>query len=455
MAKFLEINLFNRYSKKGIGQAKPLKDLTRILTVEEILSEEKRALLLEQIGSACSLEKSRFDSLCLSIIHNLVNHVQNLPETSNSYYSQQGGLLDYALNRTEAALNLFKKFVLLEEETDYSEEQRLWQYALFSAALLQGIGKLQIDYLVELYDNNGQFLKLWNPLLEDLASIGSCYNYSFQKENDNDLRKRLNILLARTLMPTSGFSWIVSNTQVLAVWLALLNEDLYSAGTLGAILIRADAIAIQRYLNQLNFKLASNKNNRYGRTGTFTGGVPESISELEQQIGTQFVQWLTKSLESGIIMINKAPLYMVPGGLLMCPDIFKWFVREHPEYKNWQAAQNAFLSLKLHEVGPDGSTLARFEQNNTKQMQSGIVFSHYAVALPASVQFYNLNTGKTSTISDIEVIHSAQFSSNFTAPQQTNVTNSLEVLNTAGQWQQATVSKTPEQKLNPGLTSRG
>ncbi|MGQ3889661.1 conjugal transfer nickase/helicase domain-containing protein [Legionella sp. CNM-1927-20] len=447
--------MFHRYSKKGTGQAKPLKDLTRILTVEEVLSDEKRALLLEQIRTTCALEKSRFDSLCLSIIHNLVNHAQNLPETSNSYYSQPGGLLDYALNRTEAALNLFKKFVLLEENADYSEEQRLWQYALFSAALLQGIGKLQIDYLVELYDNNGQFLKLWNPLLENLVSIGSHYNYSFQKEGDIDLRRRLNILLARTLMPTSGFSWIVSNTQVLAVWLALLNEDPYSAGTLGAILIRADAIALQRYLNQLNFKPSSNKHNRYGRAGTFTGFVPESISELEQQIGIQFIQWLTKSLESRVIMINKAPLFMVPGGLLMSPEIFKWFVREHPEYKNWQAAQNGFLSLKLHQVGPDGNPIARFEQTNTKQMQSGIIFSHYAVALPASVQFYNLNTGKTATLSDIETIHLSQFSSNFTAPQQTNVTTSLEVLNAAGQWQQANILKTPDSKLNSGLTSRG
>ena len=43
-------------------------------------------------------------------------------------------------------------------------------------------------------------------------------------------------------MPVSGFAWIASNPQVLAVWLALLNEDQRSAGTLGAILIRADAI---------------------------------------------------------------------------------------------------------------------------------------------------------------------------------------------------------------------
>ncbi|WP_423202363.1 conjugal transfer nickase/helicase domain-containing protein [Legionella beliardensis] len=445
--------MFHRYSKKGKGQSKPLKDLTRILPAEDILAEEKRAVLLQELRIACSLEKARFDSLCLSIIHNLINHVQTLPETSNSYYSQAGGLLDYALNRTETALNLFKKFVLLEENSDYSEEQRLWQYALFSAALLQGIGKLQIDYLVELYDNNGQFLKLWNPLLESLVSVGSHYSYSFQKETDIDLRRRLNILLARSLMPTSGFTWIVSDAQVLAVWLALLNEDPHTAGTLGAILIRADAIAIQRYLNQLNLKFANTKTNRYGRASTFTGTVPESVNDIEQQMGIQFIQWLTKSLESRIIMINKAPLFTVPGGLLMSPEIFKWFVREHPEYKNWQAVQNGFLSLKLHQVGSDGNVISRFEQSNTQQMHSGVVFGNYAIALPTTVQLHNPKTGKSDTISDIELIHLAHFSSHLTPPHQKTTTNSLEVLNATGQWQKKDPNLNPN--LNPGMTNNG
>ncbi|WP_419421119.1 TraI domain-containing protein [Legionella sp. D16C41] len=446
--------MFHRNGKKGSGQ-KPLKDLIRIMSAEEILAEEKRASLLQQIRTTCSLEQARFDSLCLSIIQNLINYVQVLPEASNTYYSQLGGLLDYALNRTESALNLFKNFVLLEDDANYSEEQRLWQYALYSAALLQGIGKIQIDYQVELYDNNGQFLKLWNPLLENLVSVGSHYSYNFQKEANIDLRRRLNILLARALMPNSGFTWIASDSQVLAVWLALLNEDPYSAGTLGAILIRADAIALQRYLNQLNFKLNSNRNNRYGRAGTFAGFVPESVSEIEQQIGVQFIQWLGKSLESRIIMINKAPLFMVPGGLLMSPEIFKWFVREHPEYKNWQAARNGFLSLKLHQIGPDGNIEARFEQNKTKQMHSGVVFSGYAIALPNSVSVHNLNTGKVATWSAIELIHSAQSSSHFTALEKPNLTTSLQVLNKSGQWQINTATEQPDPKLNSGITSRG
>ena len=233
--------MFTRHDKKGkLSQAKPLKDLTRITPASLLLGEEKREALMGQIRELCALEEVSFDSLCLSLIHNFINHCQNLPE-STSYYSQLGGVLDHALHRTEAALSLFQQFLVLDAEAELSEEQKLWQYALLSAAVLQGAGKLFVDYIVGLYDNNGQFLKTWNPLLENFTTVGSYFSYEFQEEADEEFRRRLNLLIARLLMPASGFAWISSNPKVLAIWLALLNEDTYAAGTLGAILVRADA----------------------------------------------------------------------------------------------------------------------------------------------------------------------------------------------------------------------
>ena len=35
-------------------------------------------------------------------------------------------------------------------------------------------------------------------------------------------------------------------------------------------------------------------------------------------MGVEFIQWMIKSLDEGRIMINKAPLFMVPAGMLMC-----------------------------------------------------------------------------------------------------------------------------------------
>ncbi|QMT58717.1 TraI domain-containing protein [Legionella sp. PC997] len=432
----MEMALFHRQrQRKGSlsSQGKSLKDLTRIVNANLLLSEDRRQILLKKIRMLSALETARYDSLCAILIDNIVHYCQNLPETANSYYSQQGGLVDHALNRTEAALSLFQEFMIQDQPELLSEEQKLWQYALFSAALLQGIGKLFVDYRVSFYDTNGQFLKEWNPLLESMTTTGIYYFYEFEKEPEIEFRRRLNLLLARTIMPGSGFAWIASNSEVLAVWLALLNEDERSAGTLGAILIRAEAIAIQRYLLEFMTRgiAAAYGSGRY-RAGTFSGGQPETLLEKEQALGMEFIQWMIKSLDSGRIMINKAPLFMVPGGLLMCAEMFQLFVREHPEYKNWQAAQNGFLSLSLHNRAADGGVLSRFDIKG--KMESGVVFSKYALALPESVKVVNPITGKVESMSATELIHKAQFSSQLTQQQNIGLANSLQKLDATGKW---------------------
>lgn len=432
----MEMALFHRERKNSLSmQRKSLKDLTRIVSAGHFLAEDKRPILLRKVRDFTNLDAPRYEELCTVLIEHLVQYYQNLPETANSYYSQPGGLVDHALNRTEAALSLFQEFMVPEHPEALSEEQKLWQYALYSAAILQGIGKLFVDFHINLFDANGQLLKEWNPLLESLGKVGQHYTYEFQKEPEIEFRRRINLLLAKSLMPASGFSWIASNKEVLAVWLALINEDEGSAGTLGAILIRADAIAIQRYFNEFMLRSAAFEPGRYGRAGTFAGGVPESLLDKEQAAGLEFIQWLTKSLDEGRIMVNKAPLLMVPGGMLMCQEMFQLFVREHPEYKNWQAIQKGFLALGLYAHGADGSPISRFEQTQNNQMQTGVVFSKYAIVLPASVTVHNANTGKAELISAMELISRSKDSSHLLQQNQVVIPSALQKLNSAGQWQ--------------------
>ncbi len=434
-------------------RSKRLQDLLPINSASQLLSEEKRNALLLRIKKECSLPEAQYESLCLKLIHDFAAYCQTLPETSNNYYSQSGGLIDYALHRTEAALDLFRHYVIQDEHKEFSEEQRLWQYALFSAALMQGIGKLKCEYLIDLYDSQGHLLKPWNPLLEDLMSQGSHFSYELQKEANVSTRCLLNILLARRLMPESGFAWIASNSQVLAVWLALLNEDNYESGTLGAILIRADAIAIQRYFYEFWLLKAHAFRSRFGQIGTFVDSVPESLDEIEQQLGVQFLQWLTTALEGGKLELNKPPLFMVPGGLLMSAEVFKLFVREHPQYKNWQAIQNGFLSLGLHSLGPDGTVISRFEQVNQEKMNSGIVFSKFAIALPETVQLHNMANKTSVSISAMELLHLAKFTNYFSAESGKNV-SPLSHLTVSGDWQTPAAVKN-QSGLAPGSKPGG
>jgi integrating conjugative element relaxase (TIGR03760 family) len=426
--------LFHNQGKIPAASHKELlKDLTRTMPGQALLTNGKRPAVLSEIEALCALEETRYTSLCGNLMSNLANYFQDLPETTNSFYAEAGGLLDHALYRTESAMLLFKQFLVLDAAAMLSEEQKLWQYALYSAALLQGVGKLYVDYSINVFDGSGHMLTLWNPLTSSLATSGSYYNYTFHKDMDIDFRRRVNLLLAQKIIPASGFAWIASNAKVLAVWLALLQDDLRSAGTLGAILIRADALAIQRYYTEFLIKNAAIRNARQRQAGPFHAELPETLAEKEQILGLAFIQWLQQALADGRIILNQAPVFMVPGGMLMSVETYKLFVRENPEYKNWEAVQKSFLSLGLH-AKEQTNGMARFEQTHTQKMHSGDVFVDYAITLPNTMKVHTIATGQTTTLTAVELVYVAQFYAQFTQIQSSLNAAPLQHLSSDGIW---------------------
>lgn len=425
--------MFHRDSKPKIRlNAKRLKDLNEVLSPKRLLDNDKRQELINNIKSSSGFSDSQFTSLVQTLLHNYVNYCQSLPETSNAFYTDECGLLDHALNRTEAALSLFSEYVV-DDGSGFSEIQKLWCYVLLSAGILQGVGKLILEFNVNLYDFHGKKLHKWNPLLESLVKVGSYFDYEFENAENDKFRKRLNLLMAKTIMPKDGYEWIASDKEVLANWLALLNEDYDEAGTLGAILIRADAIALQRYFNKFLVRINSSRG-KLQRIKAFVEKTPEALADKEKIIGSEFINWLMNQLESRKIYLNKAPLYMVPGGLIMSTEMFKWFVREHPEYKSWQAIQKALLSLELHQENPDGSAISRFEQSKNHQIVSGVVLKDYAVALPEKVEVYDPNSGTHQELTPVEVIHKAQVNSDFSNRYQSQVAPTVSMLQANGRW---------------------
>lgn len=114
--------MFHAYDRKTKSpHSKPLKDLTAIVSPEHLLAEPKRKELVQKLLENSAFEPTRFESLCGHLIHHFIHYAQTLPETSNSYYSQSAGLVDHALNRTEAAISLFKDYVLQDNQAELSE----------------------------------------------------------------------------------------------------------------------------------------------------------------------------------------------------------------------------------------------------------------------------------------------------------------------------------------------
>lgn len=396
---------------------------------------DKRNDMRLQIKSMIMLDEPAYTNLCLPLLNRFALYCQQLPDSSNTYYTQLGGLLDYALNRTEAALALFSQFVLLDDNQQWSEEQKLWQYALFSAALLQGIGKLYLDYKIDTYDTKSSFLKAWNPLLDNPLSTGK-YSYEFAKEADKSLRGRINLLTARVIMPGAGLSWLSSNLEVFQVWLALLDEDFEEAGTLGALLIRADALAIQRFLQHFLQDEEIKKPVRI-RARTFNEEVSPQ-QKIDQQAGAEFINWLMKSLSTGEISLNQASLFLVPEGLLLLPELFKLFIKEHPNFKNWLAIQRGLLTLGLHQTKMGKDQNFQFQTKDNLALHSGIVIKDYAVMLPEKLSLFEVQTKRSAMISAAQLIHAASAYTHLSPATLQNAAAKtsamLKVLSATGQW---------------------
>lgn len=400
--------------------------LTAILPPQRLLTERKRPERIESIKKASFLEPSRFDTLCQTLMHHVLNYMQQLPETTNSYFSSPGGLFDHALNRTVAAVELFQQIALADPDTHLTEDQQVWWYALFSAGLLRGIGKLVLDFSIELYNDKSQCIKTWEPLLEPLAKIARHYHFEIMNSDYDEIcRQRLNLILAQQLMPKEGFIWLTKNLDVFTVWLELLSEDSASSGTLALILDRADAIAIQddllEHLPPTHHLEPASK-----RIRTFVDNPTETPGDRERFAGKEFIQWLLASLEARKLTMNQVPLVNVAGGTMIGPEAFKLFVREHPEFKNWLAVQQGVMSLGLHERAVKGTPA-----------EHGLLIKG-SVALPHSFQSKASNTAKATQTTAIELLSK----------------NKLEQISKTGQWEKK-LEQQSTSKLNPSSKPHG
>jgi hypothetical protein len=344
--------VFERPRKKIIDAAH-VHGLTKTVLSNQLILKHKRPEQIESIAKTSQLKPKQFKQLCESLLYQLLNYTQQLPDTTNSYFSSPGGAFEHALSRTKAATDLFQLFLLEDPNTALSETQQRWWYALFSAGLLRGIGKLPLDYQITLYNTHGHLIKPWEPLLEPLGSSAHAYTFDTINSNyDDTFRQRLNIVLAQQLMPKEGLTWLTEDLDVFEVWLALLHEDSASSGTLGLILDRADDIAIQEDLINLPPDIHRDPTKSRGKPSSFIDSPQDDLVGREKFVGAQFIKWLLENLKNSSLTFNQEPLHNVAKGMLVNPNVFKLFISANPVFKNWLAVKRAVELLGIHDASP-------------------------------------------------------------------------------------------------------
>src|SRR3990167_1358432 len=375
---------------KAPKHKKPIAELSKMDDVKNLWLRPKSQQLFTKIETACAWDKDNYDTYYLPVLKRLLEYVESLPDSTNRFYSEQHGFFDYALLRSEAALSLFTDYLIVDKNADLSEEQRCWQYALFTASMLLGIGKLFLDYEIDLYDDLGGHIERWNPLIKKLINKTPYYLAKIEHNpSEVELRKRLNLILAKNIMPPLGFEWLASNKEIFTVWITLLNEDLQGVKLFGSILSRAEDMAVVKAIEEWLERQGYNTKAKGIRT--FKDINVETPKNMADQMGAAFLEWVREKSALGEIAFNEKEGQLDLGrkGISINPELFKLFIRDFPTYKSWQAVQKGFMALGLtDESGIDVTELS---------------FAKFGILLPAKACFYNKTTKSKAWVNAVEL----------------------------------------------------
>ncbi|GAB4393339.1 MAG: hypothetical protein Tsb005_11170 [Gammaproteobacteria bacterium] len=364
-------SILNKAAKKD-NQESVDRQLIPIVDATKLLAETKRAQQLQKLPALMNLDTEAFAKHCTQLINNFARFVQELPETLNSYYCKRGGMLDHGIDRAVLAASLCRAYFLPKdpERNSLNHIQIQWTYAVFSAALLNGIGKIAVDLLVTVHDEKTQASTHWLPYKSNMCDEGTHYKYEFSPLNQDVFRKRVTALLARQLMPTESFLWIASNEDILSAWLAMLEDDERGSGTLGPIIPHADAIVIERYFNQQMPEIVPADTVEISdpfQAPTDNSKPTSDAKTLQQpgsEMGHEFLRWLRRTLGAHKDITaaqTQFNVYAVQEGLFIGIEALKEFAEQRLGNANeWQKVAHEVSKLGLTETHPR-------EQNNLFQ----------------------------------------------------------------------------------------
>lgn len=452
-------------------EALRISRVSPVLNSEQLLKNQKYEGLLAQCEQLMEFTPEQSETYITPLVQQFVEFVQNLPETRNSYYAKPGGFISHALVRTASALSMCRAYFSANAQdkttTRLSSQEMLWMYALFSAGIFNGIGKIFSDFSIDLYDESNKLIDRWNPFEGTMQEYKAhMYDYDFEEARHIDLfSRRLSVLLAKQLMPLAGFAWLSSDKEVLSFWLALLEDNQRDAGTLGPFMVRADALAINTYFDEKRMqrqysdldieakgetdKIANEKEEAEEKeenkeiqekeenkekidqkaaekekiqlrfSATFTpppeNERPQAGSESDKaekrvpttQAGIEFLKWLNNQLKAQRFEFNDSIFYMPSGAIFLPTALFEEFRRKNPYYRSHTDVIEAFNKLELQMKSQDKNnlhTFVRTQDENTSKKIQGIILNNAQLVLPKNINI-RLSSGEKRMVSTADLSH--------------------------------------------------
>ena len=221
-----------------------------VVPPERLLAQGDRPALRRRIDRLLSVPRPPLEDLFHGAILGYARFVQQLPASEAHHHAGPGGMLDHGLEVVANALALRRGHLLPQgaEPERLARSQDLWTYAVFTSALLHDIGKPAVDQRVLMLDARQRPLGTWDPWQGPMGHRTRWYRIEFVRERARGLHERVAPILARFIVPVAGLSWLASDREVLAAWVATISGDRDNGGALGEIISRADGESVARNL---------------------------------------------------------------------------------------------------------------------------------------------------------------------------------------------------------------
>jgi hypothetical protein len=284
--------------------------------------------LIQKIKGRCGIKDQHYEALYEKLVPDFAAFVQLIPLEPKG---KPGTLLTYSLERAANALDNYYQ----ENKKEFDIR---FAYAVFTAALFQNIGKVMGQQKITICDKAGEYIEDWLPHIAPM-SVGGYYRLWFLDDQWSVVSKYSSLLLARQIMPVTGFNWISEDLPVYKMWLeALVGEG------------NEDENKLLKYLEMVD---PGGANGKKLPTLIFKPEYPKTTAE-----GEEFLDWLIDGLDNGSITTNQSDsmVYILGTGevFLVTPLIFNEFLRQHPSNLSWDDIYDQFNKLGMTESLKNG-----------------------------------------------------------------------------------------------------
>lgn len=235
--------LLNLWGRKR-SPAPPVEGVLPVLDPATLLQPHHPQLAA--IRQLVGVPRAHWETFYATGFEAYAGFVQQLPASEAHHHAGPGGMLAHGLEVVREALKLRRGRLLPSGAAaeELATRQDLWTYATATAALLHDIGKPVTDQLVRLYDRQGRELGWWDPWAGPLSLDGNWYRVVFVRDRRHRFHEQVPPLLVRFILPQRGLSWLASDAEVFAVWLATISGDADQAGVLGELVHQADGLSV-------------------------------------------------------------------------------------------------------------------------------------------------------------------------------------------------------------------